>query len=74
MFNKVNRREMNYINTCPFCGKENIVEVNCEDFILYAEGEALVQDAFPYLSPNEREVIISGICGDCWDKAFGGED
>ncbi len=28
-----------------------------------------IQDAFPTLSPEERETMVSGVCSDeCWDK------
>jgi hypothetical protein len=32
----------------------------------------LLQDAFPNLSPDEREFIKSGITPEEWDDAFGG--
>lgn len=32
-----------------------------------------VQDIFPYLSANDRELLISGVCGECFDKMFGEE-
>ena len=56
--------------TCPFCGKVSEIEVDAEDFMIYCEGE-LVQNAFPYLSSAEREVIISGICVECQTELFG---
>ncbi len=59
--------------TCPFCGKSHGVKVSAADFWEWNDG-ALVQDAFPYLSADEREMLISGICPTCWDKMFGGED
>ena len=60
-------------NVCPFCGKEHAVEVSAADFWEWNDG-ALVQDAFPYLSANEREILISGICPTCWDKMFPPEE
>ena len=51
---------------CPFCGKRNSVVVDEEDFERYENG-AKAQDAFPYLEPDERELLISGICPSCWD-------
>ena len=33
---------------------------------------AFVQDAFPYLSAEVREMLISGICPSCWNNMFGG--
>ena len=52
---------------CPFCGKRQYVTVEQEDYDKYVDGE-LAQNAFPYLTPAEREIIISGICDECWNK------
>ena len=35
---------------------------------------ALLQDAFPNLSADDREFIISGITPEEWDAAFGGDE
>lgn len=51
--------------TCPFCGKKQIVTVKSEDYDKWKNGE-LIQTAFPYLTPSEREALITGICDDCW--------
>lgn len=59
---------------CPFCHKYHLVEVDIKDFYAWHDGEKLVQDAFPYLSANEREMLISGICPTCWDKMFPPEE
>lgn len=59
--------------TCPFCGCINEVAVYEDDYIKWRKG-ASAQKSFPYLTPNEREIIISGICPDCWDKMFGAEN
>jgi hypothetical protein len=37
-------------------------------------GGALVQRAFPNMSADDRELLISGTCGVCWDDMFGGFD
>jgi hypothetical protein len=57
-------------NTCPFCGDKNTVMVEAQDFMDWRNGK-LAQDAFDYLSPDEREIIISGVCSSCWDATFG---
>lgn len=36
----------------------------------YKEG-ALIQDAFPFLSPDEREFLLTGITSSEWDELFG---
>lgn len=55
---------------CPICGGINYITIKAEDYQKYKKG-ALVQDAFPYLSAEERELILSGTCSRCWDKCFG---
>lgn len=67
---KINYKEVCVITRCPFCGRENEVEVNESDYWDWDGGE-LAQIAFPYLSADEREMLISGICPTCWDKMFG---
>lgn len=52
---------------CGFCGRQVSVTVRDEDYHKYKMG-AFVQDAFPYLPADQREVLISGTCGDCWDR------
>ena len=70
---KINHKEVCVFTTCPFCGRENEVEVNHMDYLDCQNGE-LAQDAFPYLSANEREMLISGCCPRCWDKMFWSEE
>jgi len=38
------------------------------------EGGMLAQDAFPQLSADEREFIMTGITPEEWDRFMGGED
>ena len=70
---KINNKEVCVITVCPFCGHANEVMVNEDDYWNWQDG-AFVQDAFPYLSPDEREMLISGICPKCWDATFNGEE
>ena len=57
---------------CPFCGESHVVEVVAEDYADWKNGK-LIQDAMPYLTADEREMLISGICPTCWDNMFGDE-
>ena len=70
---KINYKEVTVVTACPFCGHANEVEVNEIDYLDWQDG-MLVQDAFPYLSANEREKLVSGICPSCWDKMFPPEE
>ena len=65
---------MDVLVTCPFCGNTYSVTVDFEDFFAWKHGLRLAQNAFPYLTPDERELLISGICPECWEKMFGEED
>lgn len=55
---------------CPFCGESHDVLVNEDDYYDWKDGK-LAQDAFPYLPADEREMLISGICPDCWNQMWG---
>lgn len=54
---------------CRYCGQEYILNVTDDGYDAYMNGES-VQDAFPCLSPEDRELLISGTCEKCWDKIF----
>ena len=70
---KKNFHEITVVTYCPFCGEAHEIEVNEIDYLDWKDGE-LAQNAFPYLSADEREMLISGICPICWDSMFGGSD
>jgi len=60
--------------TCPFCGKTTPVQIRrVADYRAWQDGE-LAQNAFPYLSADEHEMLISGICPTCWDEMFGSDE
>ena len=60
--------------TCPLCKREWSFEMPWREF---AEGNrawidgTLAQDAFPGVSPKDREMFISGTCHNCWLETFG---
>lgn len=58
---------------CHFCGDYHEVEVSESDYAAWRGGE-LAQDAFPYLTAKEREILISGICPKCWADTFGDDE
>lgn len=59
--------------SCRLCKKEYKMQVKAKDIDAYRNG-AHVQNAFPYLAADERELLISGICGKCFDGIFAEED
>lgn len=55
---------------CKHCGAEYILTVNKSDMYDWYSGSLPIQQALHYLSASERELILSGTCGDCFDKMF----
>ena len=58
---------------CPGCGRINSVKLKESQWWAWQLGQH-IQDAAPDLSPNEREMLISGICPKCWNNTFGGAE
>jgi hypothetical protein len=54
---------------CSECQKTKVLEVPSEGLAAYQNG-AFIQRALPMLSAGDRELLISGICGPCFDKLF----
>lgn len=71
------RKELEFMITivtiCPICRKETEITVRFEDFLAWQE-DTHAEDAFPYLSANEREMLISGVCPSCWDSMWDDEE
>ena len=70
---KTNLHEICVVTTCPFCGRSHEIEVNEADYWDWQDG-TMAQDAFPYLSADERELLISGIDSECWKRLFGSDE
>lgn len=54
---------------CRHCNKVFCVTFDTDDYVAWKKGE-LIQNAFPYLSADERELIKTQTCGNCWNKMF----
>ena len=50
----------------------NFPSVTLEQYQSWQNG-TLIQDAFPQLTPDEREFIKTGVTPEEWDAAFNGE-
>lgn len=62
-----------YTGPCVVTGKLVTVEVPADGLFAYRQG-AFIQDAFPDLSKDEREFLMSGISKEGWDKTFKEEE
>jgi hypothetical protein len=54
---------------CGCCRQVQQVRVNANDWLDWQEGK-LIQEAMPYLNADQREIMISGTCGACFDAMF----
>jgi hypothetical protein len=63
-------RNLTVTATCHRCGTEHLLRVNLDDWLTYESSVGLIQNILPYLTPAERELLISGTCGDCWEKMW----
>jgi hypothetical protein len=59
----------------PFTGITRTLDLNITAAQIAAyNGGALLQNAFPQLSADEREFYKTGITGEEWDQTFGGSE
>lgn len=65
-------RETKLKATCRLCETDYTFMVN-EDDLRDWQGGQLIQRVMPYLNASERELLISGTCGDCFDRMFASE-
>jgi hypothetical protein len=57
---------------CLLCGQDNIITVDAGRFWLWyrQRDSPLVQQVFPELSAAEREILVSGSHGECFNATF----
>ena len=69
------KKTWDFLVPCVKCRKlQKMLDVSIsglEDYVIHKKN---VQDAFPEMEPDKRELLISGICPECWDNMWGGED
>tara|TARA_R100000805_G_C3612429_1_gene113241 strand:- start:419 stop:622 length:204 start_codon:yes stop_codon:yes gene_type:complete len=67
---------MEITRICPFTGNRNTLHIEGLTPAMLAEwrGGALIQEAMPSLSKEEREFLITGITPTMWAHIFGGDE
>lgn len=55
---------------CKYCGIVYQIIADRQDVTRWIAGEGYIQDILDYLSPAERELMISGTCDNCWNQMF----
>lgn len=59
---------------CTACGDTSNLIVNEANYYEWLDRRMLAQDAFPDLSPGDRELLISRTCEFCFDSMFGDDE
>lgn len=55
---------------CVMCMKHSTVKVSSSGYTLWKAGMH-IQNAFPNLSSDEREMLMTGIHSKCWTEMMG---
>ena len=58
----------------PFSHTRNTIDldITAEQLARYEQGNELIQNVFPDLSPEHREFIMTGITPEEWEATFNG--
>lgn len=59
--------------TCRKCGKTFEFPTFREDFERFEKGEH-IQYVLPYISPEYRELMLSGYCPECWKEIMDSDE
>lgn len=55
---------------CRVCGVDHVIFMMIDDLLDWETGTLSIEDAFPYLSDDDRELLLSRTCGTCFDSMF----
>lgn len=61
------------IFTCRKCKQSEDIPVDARRIAQW-KGGSMIQHVFPELSLGQRELMISGVCGPCFDELFPPEE
>lgn len=59
---------------CQYCGKIHTITVVKNDYMKWYSGKLPIQSAMSYLSADERELLLSHVCGKCYDEMLGDDE
>lgn len=55
---------------CISCNEEILIEVEEEKYNSWKNGDGFIEDIMPELPAEDRELLISGTCDNCWKEMF----
>lgn len=66
---RLKQDEFEIETTCVICKVAKVVVVPKEGYKAWIHGTS-IQKAMPTVSTEDRELLISNICGNCFDNLF----
>ena len=57
-------------NKCMVCKETSKMDVDLDAYVAWQQNGTLVQDAFPTMSTDDREQLITGTHPECWSIMF----
>lgn len=55
---------------CRWCKKSYTIKVDAVSYEMWCCGFGNIQNLMPELSADDREMLISQTCKECWNKIF----
>lgn len=59
---------------CAWCHQTAAVEMTEAEIASFESGEGYIQDRLPNMSPETREILITGTHPACWNEMFPEDD
>lgn len=59
-----------FSKSCFHCGNETFFEITYKQYEDWVLNNKYVQDVFPEMNKEDREVLISGTHPKCWEEMF----
>jgi hypothetical protein len=68
---QVESQKQTLVARCRICSDKTELQVCPDDLKSWENNNVHIQDALPYLNAAERELILTGTCGKCFDEMTG---
>ena len=59
---------------CAVCSKQKTLYIPESEWLDWRNDAGHIQDVLKSVSADDRELLLSGTCGLCFDAMFAGED
>ena len=63
-------RKLDITKKCRACDKSYTFTVDYDGYHAWKNQQGFIQDLLQDNTASERELLISGTCGECFDKMF----